>query len=250
MPMTEKPQHLSFEENLRWLLEPQAELDRRLFGADDQLLLPAQKQLLCRINLFIETCIKPFPGFTVKDIVMCGSADSYHYHQFSDIDITVLVAYDASVGIFAGKQQAYKFLCRYVDAYYKKHRPFVWDGRILDIRTALYLRQRQLYSVLHRTWITKASREVMKNVMPEEVLAEVRDVLRQMKSMREEQFERSNGKYKISDINKMEKFYNHLIYLKTTSATQLLVTKLLNYSGDMHRFKKFCRAELVKALSF
>ena len=250
MLINSHPKYLSFEENLSWLLELQPELDNRLFGQDKQLLPEVQNKLLKSANVFIKDCIQIFPGFTVKDIVLCGSACSYYYHPFSDIDIKVIVTHERETSIFAGDTQAYKFLCRYVDAYYKKHRPLKLNNKILDIRVALYCHQRELYSILHRKWITKASRKVMKRVNPQEVLSKVEEILEQIRYIKEEKFEKINGKYKISDINQMEKFYNHLLYIKTTSATNMLVNKLLNYSGDLHRFRQFCREELIKSLSF
>ncbi len=250
MLISQSPYKLSMEENIRWLLEPQPSLDARLFGQDNQLLVPVQQQLLNVANILINECVAPFPWFEVEDIVLCGSADSYHYTQYSDIDMKIILRRKKENNLFANDSTAYRFMSKVVNAYYQKRAPFCVNKRLIDLRVAFYLRQRQLYSILRRQWIVEPSRTLMEGLNADEIVAEAQKILRQIKYMREEQFEHPNGKYQVEDLWQMQRFYNQLVAMKSTSVFNLLVNKLLNYGGHLHGMKNFCRREIVRVLSF
>ncbi len=244
------PRELSPEENLNWLTVPQPELDPRLFGPDKQLLPDVRQKLLRRADVLVQNCVVPFAVFDVDDVVICGSADSYFYHQFSDIDLTVLLKYRTSDDIFDNAEATHSLIAMKVKEFYKSGRRFEVNNRFMEIKTALSIKQRQLYSVLKHRWIAEPSPDVMAGVDKAEVMAAFIKAQKEIGEMRQDRFERINGKFKLKDLRTMQEYYNNLIRIKSTSAQNLLLNKLLRYSGDLQGLENFYKQEAAKTLSF
>ena len=250
MLITQNPRELSMEENLEWLIEPKAELDSRLFTKDKRLLPSIQKRLLHRANVLFQACIAPMTVFTIKDVILCGSTDSYFYNPFSDIDMVVLLKYNCDEKLFGDSYRAHRFAIMKVKNFYEKKRMLKLDGRFIDVKTALYIKERQLFSVLNNEWIIEPSTSVMEGVDTSKVLADAREILHKMEDMKIDQFERVEGKFKMEDLRKMQSFYNEIVAMKKTSAHNLLINKLLSYAGRLQEFQKFYQEEAIKTLSF
>ena len=249
MLISRSPRKLSMEENVRWLVKPKPDLDPRLFGKDHRLHPSVREKLLRRADVLFQNCVAPFSLFDIKDVVLCGSADSYFYNEFSDIDMTILLNYRQGEKIFKDSYKAHRFISMRVKEFYQNKRTLYLGERLIDMKTALYINERQLYSVLNNKWIIEASPNVMDGIDTTDVIADATEILRKMDDMQTEQFERYNGKFKLEDLRKMQAFYNELVAMKKTSAHNLLVNKLLCYAGHLHNFRNFYQQEAIKTLS-
>lgn len=248
--LTKNPKEMTMEENIEWLLNPRSTLDPRIFDSDNKMLPKVRDELLFRANVLKTWCLDKLPGIEVADIVLLGSSTSYIWHEFSDIDVKLIIEdsacplWDAEKG---GNKRA--FISRYVEAYYQKKISFNLDGRFVDIRVSFQPYDFQMYSILQNKWLVEPRTDFWGKVDKEEVLVEAKKLILELENTQGDKFNKVNGKYEFEDIEEASRYWNSIIRMKN-STSSYFINKLVSYDERYRKFKKHWRKAKVDALSF
>lgn len=244
------PRQLNMEENIKWLMTAHQELDNRVFNTNQKMLPEIRRRLLFRAQIFIDNSVKNFPWLQVDDIFLGGSAATYSYQEFSDLDLFVLVSNNKDSEAFSSAEQIGCFAPKVSYRFGKQKLKFDLEQRQVEIKAIFKALNVPSYSLLRDEWVTKPTRQIMDNINTDEILAKAQDIVSKIKYMRTDQFERPNGKYSIEDIKQIESYFNSLLKMPQHNTEEWLIYKLVSYTGELHRLRNFYTSQLAKTLSF
>ncbi len=248
--LTKSPKNMTMEENIEWLLNPRSTLDPRVFDSDNKMLPKVRDELLFRANVLKKRCLDKLPGIEVADIVLVGSSTSYIWHEFSDLDVKLIIRdkgcplWDAEKG---GNKRA--FISNYIEAYYRKKMSFNLDDRFVDIRVSFRPYDFQTYSILHNKWLVEPRTDFWGEIDKDEILAEAKKIILELENTQGDKFNKINGKHNFEDIEEASRYWNSVINMKNTTSTYF-INKLISYDERYRKFKNHWKKEKVKFLSF
>lgn len=236
----QNPKNLSMEQNLERMLKAQPTLDPVLFDVNTNLLKPeVRTKLLLVSEQIIDKCIKPFPFFGVRDVVICGSADSYYYHKYSDIDLKILIRQQAGEYNFAYELQAKNLANQYIRAFLQKGYKIQIEGKNIEFGVEFYYKDQQSYSLFGNDWIKEPRNDWHVGLDKEKILQQAKDLQKQMEDYYSLKYERPYGKYDIEDVMQMKILYNKIVKMKFENLEGMMINKLLVYGGQMKDFHDF-----------
>lgn len=246
----DNPRNLSMEQNLERMLQAQPTLDPILFDTETNMLKPEiRTKLLFISSQLIDKCVKHLPFFTVRNVVICGSADSYYYHKYSDIDLKILIRQQPNEYNFAYDLQAKIFLNKYIKSFLQQGYSFKIEGKNVEFSVDFYFKNPQSYSLFDNCWLVEPRNDWHIGVDKEKILQQAKDLQKQMEDYYSLKYERPYGKYDVYDTAEMNMLYNKIIKMKIDSFEGMMINKLLTYSGQLKKFRNFFLEEAGKIFS-
>ncbi|MBE6445592.1 MAG: hypothetical protein E7019_06070 [Alphaproteobacteria bacterium] len=249
--LTKSPKNMTMEENAEWLLNPRSTLDPRIFDSDNKMLPKVRDELLFRANVLKTWCLDKLPGIEVADIVLQGSSASYIWHEFSDLDVKLIVNYDACP-LWDAKKGGDKraFISRCVKAIYSRKISFELEGRFVDIGVIFQPYDfQQTYSILQNKWLIEANTYFWGKADKEKVLAKAKKLILDLENTQGDKFEKINGGYDLEDIEEASRYWDSVLNMKRYPGS-FFINKLVCYDERYRKFKNHWKKEKVKFLSF
>lgn len=236
----------------KWLLSSRPTLDLRLFNEQNQMHQQIIKDLLRLTNIFIAENLNKFPEFEVIDIILCGSAASYVYSEFSDVNIDIVIN-EKTCSFLSSYENNNKnlFFEKLALLQILKKRYYNINGS-RKVRFSIKTKTNYLagaYSLKQQKWINEPNKNFVSGLTEAEMLAEAQKVINELIYLGYKKAEKNSGKYSLDVLLEMDEFYQQIIKNKNLSVQDYIIHNLVKYSGRLFKFRRFYINEIAKSLS-
>lgn len=210
-----------------------------LFNGQEKIHPEIRERLLQKINLSLIFPLKFFSDIKIKDVWIVGSAASYYYDDYSDIDVKVIISNDNSPYLSDTPVAIQKFGTAVNRAY---NTEILIDDKYIDVKIGSYqvLCDGSIwgkYSLLYDKWLDKPDINHKIATTPKQLINLYFKRVNQMQSFLEGIETDDDCEYPKDKIEQMFRFYNKILEDENIgNIDNYLTQKLMSKTGYLKQF--------------